>query len=68
MVMQIEDILQDMLAGTHLEQRGVHLVEDPIRGVIVQVGMARYEGIDSVPDPEIKRVIRSAVDEWEKSQ
>ncbi len=67
-VMQVEDILQDMIAGTPLEQRGVHLIEDPARGVIVQVGLARYEGIDSVPDPQIKHVIQSAVQEWEKSQ
>ncbi len=66
--MQVEDILQDMIAGTPLAQRGLHLIEDPMRGVIVQVGVERYEGIDGVPDPEIKGVLRSAVNEWEKSQ
>jgi hypothetical protein len=67
-VMQVEDILQDMIAGTALAQRGIHLTEDPARGVIVQVGLDHFEGIDAVPDPEIKGVIRSAVQEWEKSQ
>lgn len=67
-VMQIEDILQDMIAGTPLEQRGVHLIEDPARGVIVQIGIDHYEGIDSVPDAHIKGIIQSAVKEWEQSQ
>ena len=45
-VMQIEDILQDMIAGTPIEQRAVHLSEDPSRGVIVMVGLERFEGIE----------------------
>jgi hypothetical protein len=67
-VSQIEDILQDMIAGTPLEKRDVHLVEDPTHGVVVKVGLERYEGIDSVPDPEVKKVIQAAVQEWEKTQ
>lgn len=67
-VMQIEDILQDMIAGTELETRGVHLMEDPIRGVVVQVGLENFEGIDAVPDPQIKGIIQSAVQTWEKTQ
>ena len=67
-VLQIEDILQDMIAGSELALRGVHLIEDPIKGVIVQVGLEYYEGIDSVPDPYIKGIIQSAVKEWENSQ
>lgn len=68
MVMQIEDILQDMLAGTPLEQRGIHLTEDPMRGVLVQVGLDMYEGIEAVPDAEIKKIIRTAVQDWETTQ
>lgn len=67
-VAQIEDILQDMLVGGPLAHRGIHLNEDPVRGVIVSDGIHRYEGIDSVPDPEVKAIIRAAVAEWEKSQ
>jgi hypothetical protein len=65
-VMQIEDILQDQLAGTPYAGRGIHLREDPIRGVIVLVGTTIYEGIDSVSDPEIKAILRTAVATWEK--
>lgn len=67
-VLQIEDILQDMITGTPLEQRGVHLLEDPMRGVIVQVGLEQFEGIDAVTDAHVRGVIQSAVQEWEKSQ
>jgi hypothetical protein len=67
-VMQIEDVLQDMLAGTTLEQRGIHLSEDPVRGVIVTVGVNQYEGIEAVPDLEVKSAIRAAVAAWEQAQ
>ena len=67
-VMQIDDILQDMLAGTPLAARGIKLMEDPQRGVVVMVGIQRYEGIDSVPDSEVKAAIQSAVREWEATQ
>lgn len=67
-VLQIEDILKDKIAGTELAQRGVHLLEDPTRGVLVQVGLEQFEGIEAVPDPQIKGIIKSAVQEWEKSR
>lgn len=67
-VMQIEDILQDMLAGSSLASKGIHLIEDPTKGVIVRIGLSHYEGIEAVPDPEIKATIRAAVAEWEKTQ
>ena len=67
-VEQIEDILQDMLAGTPMAERGIHLHQDPARGVVVQVGLEYFDGIDSVSDPEIKSLLKSAVAAWEKSQ
>ncbi len=67
-VMQIEDVLQDMLSGSPLESRDVHLLEDPDRGVIVTIGASSYEGIEAVPDPEVKAVIRAAVAAWEQAQ
>jgi hypothetical protein len=65
MVAQIEDILQEMIAGTSLAVRDIHLEEDPRRGVIVRVGSELFEGIDSVSDPEVKAAIREAVVAWE---
>lgn len=65
-VMQIEDILQDLITGSQYEQIGVHLMEDPIKGVIVTVGNEKFEGIDSVTNPEVKKILRSAVNAWEQ--
>jgi hypothetical protein len=65
-VAQIDEILQERLAGTPLAVRGIRLQEAPDGGVIVLVGLQRFEGIDAVPDSEIKAAIRQAVAEWEK--
>lgn len=62
---QIDAILQARLAGTPLEERGIFLSQSPEGGVIVYIGLTRYNGIDDVPDPEIKAAIRGAISEWE---
>jgi hypothetical protein len=62
---QIDSILQERLAGTPLADRGIFLTQSPEGGVNVYVGLTRYNGIDDVPDPEIKSVIRAAISEWE---
>jgi cell division protein FtsN len=64
-VTQIDTILQARLAGTPLEERGVFLTQSPEGGVIVYIGLKRYNGLDEVPDPEIKAAIRGAITEWE---
>ena len=64
-VTQIDTILQARLAGTPLEERGIFLTQSPEGGVIVYVGLTRYNGMDEVPDPEIKAAIRGAITEWE---
>jgi hypothetical protein len=64
-VTQIDSILQTHLAGTPLEERGIFLTQSPEGGVAVYIGLTRYNGIDEVPDQEIKAVIRAAITEWE---
>jgi hypothetical protein len=64
-VSQIDAILQERLAGTPLEERGIFLAQSQEGGVIVYIGLTRYNGIDDVPDPEVKSVIRAAISEWE---
>jgi len=64
-VSQIDKILQSHLAGTPLEERGIFLTQSLDGGVNVYVGLARYNGIDDVPDPQIKAAIRAAISEWE---
>lgn len=64
-VAQIDSILQARLAGTPLLNKGIHLQESPESGVIVWVGMDKYEGAEAVPDEEIKAAIKGAIAEWE---
>lgn len=63
---QIDEVLQEKLAGTPLEKRGISLLDHPGQGVLVRVGLDQYDGIDAVPDEEIRELIRSAAAEWEK--
>jgi hypothetical protein len=65
-VEQINEILQNRIMNTGLASRGVTLLESPSGGVNVYVGIEKYEGIDSVPDEEVKTAIRAAIAEWEK--
>lgn len=65
-VEQIDDLLQEKLAGTVFAERDIRLLEGAGGAVIVQIADQRFEGIDSVPDAEIKALIRQAVAEWEK--
>ena len=63
---QIDEILQEKLATSPLNSSAIRLLELPGKGMVVMVGLDQYEGVDLVPDPEIRDLIRSAVAEWER--
>lgn len=65
-VSQIDGILQTRLAGSPLANQGIRLVESATGGVIVYIGLQKFEGIDVLPDPQIQAFIRQAVAEWER--
>lgn len=67
-VEQIDAIFQAKLLGTQYESQKVYLAEDPKRGVLVRVGDKVYEGVGSLPEGEIKVLLRSSVSEWERQQ
>jgi hypothetical protein len=62
---EIDEILQEMIAGTPLLDRGLQLVETPAHTIAVWVDSRRFESIDAVTDPEVQQVIRAAVKKWE---
>ena len=68
---QIDEILQEKLESSSLdhlpiERRAIRLMELPGKGMMVMVGLDQYEGVEKVPDPEIRSLIREAVEAWEK--
>lgn len=63
---QINAVLQARMTSTPLAGKRIQLTESPNGGVRVYVGLKFYEGVDSVPDPEIVAAIRAAIAEWEK--
>lgn len=67
-VEQIDEIFQKKLEGTPYEGKRIFLMEDPRRGVLVRIEGQVYEGVENVPEGEVKQLLRSAVSEWERSQ
>lgn len=63
---QINDILQEMLINTPLERRGIRLYESLGKGMVVMVGLNQYDSVDEVPDEIVRKVIKLAVQKWEK--
>jgi hypothetical protein len=64
-VQQVDDILQEKLATHPAPVPTIKLAEDPREGVVVWVNQKKYVGIESVTDPDVRAIIRSAVVEWE---
>jgi hypothetical protein len=62
---QINDILQEKVKDSPLAESGIKLQETP-KGVVVWVGMLSYQGLDTLPEGDAKKIIRAAVAEWEK--
>lgn len=63
---QIDEILQAKLQNSTLIDQHIKLIELPIRGMIIMVGKQQYETVDEIPDPKIKGLIKSAVEEWNR--
>ncbi len=63
---QISLIIDDMLEGNPLKEKGIKLIENSHQGVDVWIGTEKFDGIDAIPYPEVQQLIREAVAQWEK--
>jgi len=63
---QIGAILDEMVQGSELEDKEIKLIESAENGVEVWVGAEKFSGIESVPYPQVRQVIRDAVLRWEQ--
>lgn len=63
---QVDEILQEMLKDSPLRQRGVRIADTPKGGLAVWVGLDQYDGVNDVPDEDVRTLLRAAVDVWKK--
>jgi len=66
MAEQVDEILQEMIGKSSQSHRSVKITQDPHGGIMVLLNGGQYSGLDSVPDVEIKALIRAAAAEWER--
>ncbi len=64
--MQINDILQERIAHTPFETRGITVTDASDYGVTFTVDGEKYPSVKDIPDESVRNLIRSAVKEWEK--
>jgi hypothetical protein len=62
---QVNKILQERLPSTPLKDHNIRLSDVPGEGLVVMVDLDRYEGVDEVPMPEVRELIKQCVAEWE---
>jgi hypothetical protein len=65
---QIDEILQEKLAGTPHAERGIRMHNGPKGTALFHLDSQDYDAVDSVPDEAVRALIRAAVAEWEKQQ
>jgi len=63
---QISDIIAEMIQDSPLREKGIKLIERPDHGVDVWYGVEKFDGVGSIPYPEVKQLIREAAARWEK--
>ncbi len=62
---QVDEILQAKLEASPLAGQGIRLMDLPNQGMVIMVGLDKYPDIESVPDEEIKELLRASVADWE---
>lgn len=63
---QISEILDELIEKSGLKGQNIKLMENPDHGVDVFVGLEKFPGVDAVPYPQVREMIKTAVKLWEK--
>lgn len=66
-VEQIDAVVQQRLPFSPFAEMEISLKDAPNGGVLVFIGGQKYQGVDNIPDPEIRAFIRDCIQRWEKS-
>ena len=66
LVALIDEVLQAKILNSPNINKMIRLEDGPLGEVIVCVGSQRYNGVNAVPDPEIREIIQEAIADWEK--
>ncbi len=65
MVEQINRVLQKKLEEHPLNKRGISLGSALDGGLLVKVGLNKYDNVEEVPEQEIQDIIHEAIAEWD---
>jgi len=63
--LQVNEILKEKLVDSPIKNRTIFISEDPGGGVVVFLDNFQYDGINDIPDPEVRQLLRECVTEWE---
>jgi hypothetical protein len=63
---QISDIIEEMIQTSPLREKGIRLIEREDHGVDVWYGMEKFDGVEAIPYPEVKQLIKAAAARWER--
>jgi len=63
---QISDIIDEIIQTSPLREKGIKLIEREDHGVDVWFGMEKFDGIEAIPYPEVKALIKTAAARWER--
>jgi hypothetical protein len=63
---QISDIIDEIIQTSPLREKGIKLIERADHGVDVWFGMEKFDGIEAIPYPEVKALIKTAAARWER--
>lgn len=67
MAEQIEELLQrKLLAQPEFADSSIHVRPSPSSGVHIEVNGELYDAVSDIPDENIRAMIQSAIEEWEK--